>query len=1478
MEDRFHPLVKEWFLASFVAPTQAQNKAWPPILRGESTLLLAPTGSGKTLSAFLACLDRIMFTAPPEEKKRCRVLYVSPLKALASDVEKNLKAPVVGISQRAAAAGTPFIVPSIAIRTGDTPQRERAQFARHPSDILITTPESLYLLLTSNAREALKSIETVIIDEIHALVPSKRGAHLALSLERLEALAGRKLQRIGLSATQRPLEEVARYLGGTHRPVTCVDAGSRKPLDLTIEVPVEDMSRLGEPIDIPSGPASQGAVRTSIWSAIHPRLLELVKSHRSTLIFVNSRRIAERIAGALNELAGEALVLAHHGSVARPQRIEIEDKLKSGQVKGLVATSSLELGIDMGAVDLVIQIEAPPSVASGMQRIGRAGHQVGGISQGIIFPKFRQDLLSCAALAEAMIHGEVESTRYPRNALDVLAQQIVAMVAMDPWSVDNLYAAVAQAAPYGELTRASFEGVLDMLSGKYPSDDFAELRPRITWDRIQGTLSIRDGARRIAISNGGTIPDRGLYGVYLADGKKGGARVGELDEEMVFECRTGETFVLGASTWRIEDIRFDRVLVSPAPGQPGKMPFWRGDKGGRSIELGRRVGELTRKLDALPQPVAMQLLQTDHALDDRAANNLLEFLREQKEAVGVFPDDQTVVIERYRDELGDYRVCVLTPFGTQIHMPWAMALSAKIRQELGLRVETMWSNDGLVVRFPETAEPPDIEALLPKADELEKLLMDELGGTSLFAAKFREVASRALLLPKRRPGSRAPLWQLRQRAADLMHVAAQYSSFPMMLETYRECLRDVFDVPALVSLMRARDSRQIRTVLTDTTTPSPFAASLLFGYVANYIYDGDAPLAERRAQALSIDLAQLRELLGELELRELLDLDVMDGMSRQLQFLADDYRAKNADGVHDMLLRLGDLSEEEVLARMHPESLNGRAALESLVQARRVVELRICGKARWVAVESAAKYRDALGTPLPAGLPEALTGTVAHPLDDLALRYARTHVPFTTEEFAARYGLNVAASSGILEALFKAGKILKGAFRPGGHQLEWCDPQVLRSLRQKCLSKLRHEVEAVEPAALGRLSAVWHGLSRKGKGADALLDAVERLQGLPLPASILETEILPARVDRYSPSDLDALMAAGEVMWVGVESMGERDGRIALYLTDHYSQLWRPEDAVSPQSPLTQTESQIVEYLRLKGASFFHALHQTLGGGFPGDAKDALWGLVWKGLLTNDSLYALRHYLGHSTRAPRLAALNGKRFRSRRSAPPAAEGRWWLTESRAPAKFSATEWASAVAQQLLSRYGVVTREVGLAEKIPGGFTTVYQVFKALEEAGQIRRGYFIAEMAGMQFAQPAALDLLRSLKSKPEKTESFRLSAVDPANPYGALLPWPGTIKGISRSAGAQVIIVNGTLAAYLSRSAHQLRLFLPENEPDRGVAGRAVAERMAERSDMLIEEIDGEPAKNHPFVSSLEKVGFVKTNVGLHLRFGRVAGEVSSA
>jgi ATP-dependent Lhr-like helicase len=1513
----FHPITRAWFQSVLGEPTAPQQLGWPAIAGGESTLILAPTGTGKTLSAFLWCLDRLTFHSFPEANEQkpgpseTRVVYISPLKALAVDVERNLQTPLQQIAALARAAGVPFRIPAIAIRTGDTPQTERARFRRHPADILITTPESLYLLLTSGTASALRTVDTVIVDEIHALVPTKRGAHLAVTLERLEAITPKPLQRIGLSATQRPLEEVARFLGGNEpsregsgatstRPVTIIQAATSKQLQLKVEVSVDDM-KVPEP-DPDVAPDSR-AKRASIWTTIPPRLLAIIRQRQSTLIFVNNRRTAERLAGLVNDLAGEPLARAHHGSLAAAQRAEIETQLKAGQIRAVVATSSLELGIDMGAIDLVIQIESPPSVAAGMQRIGRAGHKVGVVSEGIIFPKFRADLIACSAVTRAMHEGHVEATSILRNPLDVLAQQIVASVAQPPALAeprlkgqvprepsilaDDLYSIARCAAPFTTLTRGTFDSVLDLLSGKYPSDEFADLRPRITWDRDSGLLTPREGARMLAILNAGTIPDRGLYGVFLSGEHKKPVRVGELDEEMVFESRVGEVFALGASTWRIDEITHDRVLVSPAPGRAGKLPFWHGDQAGRPLEFGRRIGALVREIRALPPNAAISRLVREHDLDSQAAENLLQFLADQQAATTVVPNDRAIVIERIRDELGDWRVCILTPFGNRIHTPWAMAAAAQILAAGGPHVESMSTDDGFVLRFPDTEAPPDPALLVPRADRVQDLVVRQLGSTALFAAKFREASARALLLPRRRAQMRAPLWQQRKRASDLLAVASRYPDFPMILEAHRECLRDSFDMPALLDVLRSIEQSDIQVHVVDTPKPSPFAASLLFGYTGNFIYDGDAPLAERRAAALSIDQSLLSDLLGEADLRELLDAIAMEEVEAKLQLLGENQRIRSADGLHDVLLRVGDLSRDEIALRVATPDL--LKSLSTLVTAHRIVPVKIACHARYIAVEDAARYRDALGLKLPEGIPRALLVPATAPALEIIRRYGRTHGPFTVSQVSARFAIKVASVETVLRTLTHEGRILEGAFRPQAAGREYCDAESLRLIRSKSLARLRKEIEPAEPGLFARFETHWQGVLQRRRGLDALLDTIDSLQGAPLPASLLESQILPARLGRYSPGDLDTLIASGEITWCGFDSIGEHDGRIAFYLAERIATLLPPR--IAPVEPLTPREQKILDSLAHSGASFFAELHDATGGGYSGETVDALWSLVWNGFVTNDTLHALRAFVSKPDPSRASKRVHHQpAFRSRRTTPPAAQGRWTLVTLPERTTVGAqTTWSHAIALQLLQRYGIVTRETVAQENVPGGFSAVYEVLKALETQGRIRRGYFVAGLGGAQFSQPAAVDLLRSLRpSSPKQAEMVLLAASDPANPWGSILRWPApdfagpdNTAALSRSVGANVILRNGELVAYVRRNNPALQVFLPADEPDRSTVARDLARFLAHfaqellqtpetrhHGGLLIDAIGGRPAHEHFLARFLLDAGFHPSPRGFHVRY----------
>ncbi len=1545
----FSPSVRAWFSTTFGAPTAAQAQGWPAIAGGEHTLILAPTGSGKTLASFLWGLDRLVTQPPPDDKaRRTRLVYLSPLRALAVDVEKNLRAPLMGIGLAAERLGLEFHAPTVGMRTGDTAADERRKLVRTPPDLLITTPESLYLMLTSAARDTLRNVEAVIIDEIHALAPTKRGSHLSLSLERLEDLCERPPQRIGLSATQRPLDEIARFLGGYHlvedpavdhgtggpprrapRPVTIVDAGIRKALEVEVVVPIEDMGALGELVDdAGDGPAASPA-RRSIWPSIHPRLLELVQQHRSTLIFVNARRLAERLATRLNELAadgenraaeaegrppepGHEVVKAHHGSLSRERRLQIEDELKRGELKGLVATSSLELGIDMGAVDLVIQVSSPGAVSRGLQRIGRAGHQVGEPSRGKLFPKHRNDLVESAVVVGRMQEGLIEHTRYPRNPLDVLAQQIVAMCALDEWPVDQLGDLVRRAAPYAELSDEVLTNVLDLLAGRYPSDEFAELRPRLVWDRALGQIRGRAGAQRLAVTSGGTIPDRGLYGVFLPDG----ARVGELDEEMVYESRVGETFLLGASTWRIEDITHERVVVSPAPGQPGKMPFWHGDGPGRPLELGQALGQFVREVRA-EGVASLERLQSDNGLDPLAARNLVAYLDEQAEACGgLVPDDRTIVVERFRDEIGDWRVCVLSPFGAQVHAPWGMALQARLAQRWGVDVELMWSDDGIVLRLPEAIDDLPLDELAIDPDQIEAVVVAQLPQTAMFAARFRECAARALLLPRRRPDRRTPLWQQRQKAADLLAVAANHPDFPILLETTRECINDVFDLPALRQVLTDLRSRKVRMLAVETPRASPFAQSLLFGWIGVYMYEGDAPLAERRAAALALDRDLLRDLLGAEELRELIDPGVLADLELELQRLVDGRRARDPDEVHDLLRVLGPLSVWEIDVRCASDVVSGsgpgqaEAWVDQLLAERRAIRVSIAGDDRIAAAEDAARLRDALGVALPPGLPTAFTDSVPDPLVDLVARFARTHGPFLGAQVAQRYGLGLDRVVPALDQLEAAGRIVRGEFRPDGIEREWCDDEVLRQLRRRSLAALRKEVEPVDAAALARFLPEWQGVGAPRRGLDALVEAIGSLQGAALPASTLEADVLSARVAGYQPADLDALCTSGEVVWVGAGPLGPSDGRVRLLFRDQAALLVAPGSSADESERLAGPLHQVLRaHLRTHGACFWSDLVAAVAeADEPADdaaVLDALWDLVWAGEVTNDAIAPLRALSGPG--AGRRAGGSGRGRRSggglrlrpqlgrpplargattsragatgaaggrglSRTGPPAAAGRWSLVAPLLQPAPTPTEAAHAQALQLLERHGVLTREATLAEGVEGGFAAVYPVLKVLEDRGQVRRGYFVAGLGAAQFALPGAVDRLRAARDVDHELADSQvtplvLAATDPAQPYGAALGWPDSAGRPARSTGAFVVSIAGRPMAVLERGAKSLSTFAGVADHPGWAEGLVRLVKDGRLRKLEITRIDGAPAAESAVADHLRAAGFADGYKGLTFR-----------
>jgi ATP-dependent helicase Lhr and Lhr-like helicase len=1476
----FSPAVRRWFEASFAGPTPAQAGGWEAIAGGDNALICAPTGSGKTLASFLWGIDRLARSS--ELGSGVRLVYVSPLKALSYDIERNLRAPLRGIGADI----------SVGLRTGDTSQKERRAMAKTPPDILITTPESLYLMLSSSVREILATTEAVIVDEIHAVAQTKRGAHLALTLERLDDLVeGPSIQRIGLSATQRPLERIAKFLVGPKRECRIVDAGRTKELDLEIVVPVEDMADPGAP----AYPAEDGPPPTeiepsahvrSIWPAIYPKLLELVEAHTSTIVFVNNRRAAERLAKRLNELAngelegelpatehgghapksGESaegprtktspagssadspreIARAHHGSLSHEERALVEELLKSGQLPCLVATSSLELGIDMGAVDLVIQVESPKSVTRGLQRIGRAGHGLGEVSKGRVFPKYRGDLLECAVVARRMREGEIEETVIPQNPLDVLAQHLVSMAALDEWEVDEVERLVTATESFRELSREQLENVLDMLDGRYPSDRFAELRPRIVWDRTAGTIHGRKGARTLVVTNAGTIPDRGLYGVHLPDGR----RVGELDEEMVYEARPGQTFLLGATTWRIEEITRDRVIVTPAPGAPGAVPFWKGDGIGRPAELGRAIGAFSREaVSRSPEELA-----AEYDLDERAANNLVGYLREQQQATRVVPSDETIVVERFRDEIGDWRLCILSPYGGRVHAAWGLALAAKIRDERDLEADAIWSDDGIVIHLPDADEPPPADLVLIDPEEIEDLVVAELSGSALFGARFRENAARSLLIPRAYPGKRTPLWQQRLKSQSLLEVARDFPRFPVILETYRECLQDVLDLPALGDLLRKLHSRQLSLVEVETPTASPFASSLLFDYVATYMYEGDTPNAERRAAALALDRDLLRELLGQEELRELIDPEALEEVEAQLQHRTEAGRADDRDALQQLLRNLGDLTPEECEERV-AEGYSAASMLQKLEAERRVAKVRIAGEERFIAAEDAGLYRDALGVPPPPGLPETFLEDHPDAMRALVRRFARTHGPFPTARAAERYGVDPLPA---LRELESEGAMVRGELLPGGTEREWCDSEVLRRVRRASLARLRKEVEAADTRELARFLPSWQNVDAfrpAGAGPDRLREALVPLQGVALTPKVWERDVLPRRLGAYSPSWLDELCTSGELVWLGAGALGRNDGRVALYFREDVRLAGPPPASAKLEVPGGEVHEAIRERLAA-GPSFWLDLLADLDHPAE-DLHNALWDLAWSGAVTNDAFAPLR--------APRLRAVppserQGRRFARRRSTAGAAvQGRWSLTEPLFAGAPGPGARLRAQAELMLERYGIVTRETVLAEGIPGGFATLYSELGNLELLGTARRGYFVEGLGGAQFALPGAVERLRSL---PEPDGSYLLlAATDPANPYGASLPWPKLEGGRrpGRTPGAHLLLRDGEPVVFLERGGRGLLRLQRVEGAELEAAMRALADAVSagQLAKLAIEKLDGEPVIGSGHEEALIGAGF---------------------
>lgn len=1497
---RFSALTREWFTTAFAAPTPAQADAWSAISEGNNTLVIAPTGSGKTLAAFLWAIDRLADPAR-EPSQGTQVLYVSPLKALAVDVERNLRTPLTGITRVAERHGLPAPSITVGVRSGDTPPNQRRAMIANPPDVLITTPESLFLMLTSAARETLTSVRTVIVDEVHAVAATKRGAHLALSLERLDQLLDTPAQRIGLSATVRPPEEVARFLSG-QAPTTIVCPPAAKTFDLSVQVPVPDMANLDN---------------NSIWPDVEERIVDLVEAHNSSIVFANSRRLAERLTSRLNEIhaersgielpagpnpevgggapahlmgSGQAngapplLARAHHGSVSKEQRAQVEDDLKSGRLRAVVATSSLELGIDMGAVDLVIQVEAPPSVASGLQRVGRAGHQVGEISQGVLFPKHRTDLIGCAVTVQRMQTGDIETLRVPANPLDVLAQHTVAVAALEPVDADAWFDAVRRSAPFATLPRSAFEATLDLLSGKYPSTEFAELRPRLVYDRDTGTLTARPGAQRLAVTSGGAIPDRGMFTVYLASETEKPSRVGELDEEMVYESRPGDVISLGATSWRITEITHDRVLVIPAPGQPARLPFWRGDSVGRPAELGAAVGAFTGELASLDRKAFDKRCQK-MGFAGYATDNLHQLLREQREATGVVPSDTTFVVERFRDELGDWRVILHSPYGLRVHGPLALAVGRRLRERYGIDEKPTASDDGIIVRLPDSGDtPPGADLFVFDADEIEPIVTAEVGGSALFASRFRECAARALLLPRRHPGKRSPLWHQRQRAAQLLDIARKYPDFPIVLEAVRECLQDVYDVPALIELMHKIAQRRLRIVEVETATPSPFAASLLFGYVGAFMYEGDSPLAERRAAALALDTVLLSELLGRVELRELLDPAVVASTSAQLQHLTPERAARDAEGVADLLRLLGPLTEADIAQRCTADNIG--AWLDGLHAAKRALPVTYAGQTWWAAVEDIGLLRDGIGVPVPVGVPAAFTESASDPLGDLIGRYARTRGPFTTEQTAARFGLGVRVASDVLSRMAVDGRLIRGEFAADLSGEQWCDAQVLKILRRRSLAALRAQVEPVSTDAYARFLPSWqHVGSTNTTGIDGLATVIEQLAGVPIPASAVESLVFPQRVRDYQPAMLDELLASGEVMWSGAGQIGNGDGWVAFHLADT-APLTLTHGA---EIEFTDTHRVILETLGHGGAYFFRQLTDgTVEGTAGQELKQALWELIWAGWVTGDTFAPVRAVLSGPRRSgapahrqrqrpPRLSRYSVAHAQTR-GTDPTVSGRWSAPPAAEP---DSTVRAHFQAELLLGRHGVLTKGAVGAEGVPGGFATLYKVLSTFEDAGRCQRGYFVESLGGAQFAVASTVDRLRSYLDNvdPERPEyhAVVLAATDPANPYGAALGWPTDSEAHrpGRKAGALVALVDGRLVWFLERGGRSLLSFGADADAQRAAAGALTDLVSAGRiPSLLVERINGvavlDPdvdAERAVVQDALLGAGLSRTPRGLRLR-----------
>ena len=1547
LPDIFSQATRDWFTSAFQRPTLVQSQTWAVTAANQHALVIAPTGSGKTLAAFLYALDRLFregeekYTTPPsgKEKNVTRILYISPIKALGTDVQRNLQIPLQGISEERRKCASAEIAIRVGIRTGDTPPQERAKLSRHPPDILITTPESLYLMLTSRARESLRGVETVIVDEVHAVAGTKRGAHLALSLERLDALLTTSAQRIGLSATVRSVTEVAAFLGGD-RPVTVVNPPATRHPDIRIVAPAANLDDvLADNSD--SGDAIHKGREGSVWPRIESGILDQILSHRSTIVFTNSRGLAEKLTARLNELylsrrqalpepqgepvhydsstgstgnraqdTGEYIARSHHGSVSKEQRAVTEHALKSGELRCVVATSSLELGIDMGAVDLVIQVATPLSVASGLQRIGRASHQVGGVSKGLFYPRTRRDLVDSAVIVECMYAGELETLTPPRNPLDILAQQTVATVSMDPVHVDDWYALVRRASPWKDLPRSAFDATLDMLAGRYPSGDFAVFRPRIIWNRETGLLTARPGAQLLAVTSGGTIPDRGMFSVLLPEGDEqaGSRRVGELDEEMVYESRVNDIITLGASSWRIQQITRDQVIVVPAPGRSARLPFWRGEGVGRPAELGERIGDFIHTMS----DDNAELRLSPRLRDDNVLSNIKGLIDDQKNATGVLPWSRHLVLERCRDEMGDWRVILHSPYGRRVHAPWALAIGGRLHAQWGADASIVASDDGIVARLPDSdGKLPDAALFLFEPEKLLRIVREAVSSTALFAARFRECAARALLMPGRTPGRRSPLWQQRLRASQLLEIAAGYPDFPIILETARECLQDVYDLDALEQVIRRLNTGEIQISEVTTPAPSPFATDLLFGYVAEFMYATDAPLAERRASVLALDSELLGNLLGQGDPLELLDPEIIRQVEDELQRRAVGRKAQGMEGVYDLLRELGPMTIEELAVRHEGTIADVRSWLDNLSADKRIFPVVIADTEQMACMDDAARLRDALGVRLPASLSSAWLHPVNTPLRDLFMRFSRTHTLFTGTQIAQAFGLGVAVADDLLRQLRDEGVLIQ--LRSGAASIAddarastWVNEEVFHRLRIRSLHAAREATRPVPATSYARLLLERQGIISPADGSPARLPAssggmlegsdgvtrvIEQLAGIGLSASLWESQIFPARVRDYSPDILDELLATGEVIWSGQKKLGDDDGQVVLHLRDYLAETLSPPSGDS--EALSDLQRAILDVLSGGGAWFAQQLSamiqaRTQRSGndewiTPATLHEALWGLVWQGYITTDIWAPLRG-LSRTVSASRQPSRRSPRMRRGRPTyalprptsvavpvsytTPALTGRWSLLPVET---LNDTERMLAWTENMLDRYGVIGRQAVITENVPGGFPALQTLCRSMEDSGRILRGRFVEGMGGAQFAERHTIDRLRDLTSSNTENQAFTavaLSANDPANPWGTLLPWPTHPSSLvpARRNGAFVVISAGQLRLYLAQGGKKMMVWSENEEMPSSEIFSALASalRREPRLRFTLTEVNDKPVRQTTLFTLLREVGFSSSPQGL--------------